>query len=78
MDDSGSLGAEHKDEEVRPPQRKKKKKYKKKDKKYKKTKRQKQSRFFAQEGLEMQEEGTSARFACRQICNTSTNILGYT
>ena len=53
MDVSGSLGVEQKDEEVRSPQRKKKKNYKRKDKKIK-TRRQKQSRLFAQEGLERQ------------------------
>ena len=62
MDVSGSLGAEHKDEEVQSPQRKKKKKYKRKDKKIKKRIRQKQSRLFSQEGLEGQEKGISARF----------------
>ena len=76
MDVSGSLGEEQKYEEMRSPQRKKKKKDKRKDKKDLKRRRQKQSRVFAQEGLEGQEKGTSARFACRQSCNMSTNILG--
>ena len=74
---SGSLVAEQKDEEVRSPQRKKKKKDKRKDKKDKKKKAEAES-ILCPGRFGRQEEGISARFACRQSCNTSTKIIGYT